>query len=645
MSARVARRRRFIWVLWLGAVLLWPAAASAAIANFDLAGKIYTKWLYRNNDSQGVLTYGNPFWPDNISGDNGVGSEFELTIFGRVSRFVSAKVRLKSRFGAVWQDWWENGDMGYGPGAHNTSGESLGMNHAEYIKLRGYWMEVRPQTSFLEVLRVGSSDLGMFNPWTIGKVRYIDRDNAKGIFLQGGFGDDLVSYHAGVIALPKLWVGPWWSTGVGDPTIRNPFISRDWAYGVRVDSAPTDELELAVVATLTRDSEIDLADPDARGALYSDCKDALENPVPGCELDGAVDQLTRYSNLVTTAEAGYELLDGLGRVHVLGGLSMQRVDPALVGNGVALNDGVFPIVYRDTTDLAARVRVEIDDPFEIGLSFKAEYFNIGEDWTSIFGARREADVLLTDGLLGGDQLPTLNLANEFIDFDESFAESIIGWHGGTVLLDYSADDWGTQLEATMIRYNTDGQERDVDTLYPDFLHTDGYTDIDLFDYANVLDRGRDPRSVYARNKDRRTYIGVIRAGGAFPVGRGLRLDTKAKVILDQDFRSLTTKADDYKGLILQARAELSYPPLDGLRVGLGAQADRWDEEKRKGTLELGYGDDLTEKVKGFVKATYDYAGFRMGYVLEVVGKNQDREREPDQKFGVVRSKATAEVAW
>ena len=33
-----------------------------------------------------------------------------MTIRGRVSRYVTAGVRIKSRFGALWQNWWENGD-------------------------------------------------------------------------------------------------------------------------------------------------------------------------------------------------------------------------------------------------------------------------------------------------------------------------------------------------------------------------------------------------------------------------------------------------------------------------------------------------------------------------------------------------------
>ena len=75
-----------------------PVAAGADIRNFEVDGKLYTKWLYRNDDSQGVLSLGNPFWPDSVSGGNGVGGEVELGLRGRVSRAVPAGVA--SRRGA-----------------------------------------------------------------------------------------------------------------------------------------------------------------------------------------------------------------------------------------------------------------------------------------------------------------------------------------------------------------------------------------------------------------------------------------------------------------------------------------------------------------------------------------------------------------
>lgn len=161
-------------------------SAHADTANFELNGKIYTKWLYKNDATRGCLSLSNPFWPDNIGGGNGVCTEFELNIRGRVSRFVSAGVRVKSRFGALWQGWWENGDTRWDNDnnlfVENTSGEALGLNHAAYMKLRGAWIRAAPPIPGVSWIHFGSSDLGMFNEWTIGKSRYIDRDNGAGVF-------------------------------------------------------------------------------------------------------------------------------------------------------------------------------------------------------------------------------------------------------------------------------------------------------------------------------------------------------------------------------------------------------------------------------------------------------------------------------
>ena len=122
-------------------VLAFAGDAAADIANFNLAGRIYTKWLYRNNDRHGLLSYGNPFWPDDIAGDNGVGTEFELKFFGTVSKYVQGYARVASRFGEMWQDWWESGNSKQEfDGEINTSVDSAGMNRASYLKLRGTYI-------------------------------------------------------------------------------------------------------------------------------------------------------------------------------------------------------------------------------------------------------------------------------------------------------------------------------------------------------------------------------------------------------------------------------------------------------------------------------------------------------------------------
>ncbi len=638
------RRTRLASVTAVGMILgLAPVASDvrAESRNFEWSGKIYTKWLYRNNDKPGVVSLGNPFWPDNISGDNGVASELDLSIIGRVGEHIQAGARIQSRFGGIWQDWWENGDIAYDE--ENTSGETLGMNRATYMKLRGYWIHAELPICGVSSILIGASDLGMFNPWTIGKVRYIDRDNGKGIFVMGSIDEDYLEYTAAIIALPKLWVGPNWSTGVGDPNVRLPFYSQDWAYAVKLESEPTDGLRLKLVSTVTVDSEIDLNDPDAVGSSNGSCTDELGNPIPGCEQNGAVDWTNRYTNSVTTLDVQLDAIEDVS-INVIGGLSYQSIGTDVTGNGVLLNNGVFPLIYDpDMFGYFAKVRADFYSLSE-DLNLSVEYFNIGETFQTIFGARREVDVLLTDGFIEGGQVATLNSANEFIDFDEAFYETIIGWHGLTALLAYRSD-LEVSLEGTFLTYNTNKQNRDVENKYPDFLHTDGFTDTDLYDYANVFDRGRDPRSVFRKNQDRMTAIAVFQGLWHTGLGLGLDLGFKFKFIYDQDKRSTTTEADDYTGLMSVNRIWASYPAADGLRLTVGAQVDWWDEENRRGTLEQGYGDDTTFKVRPWFDVGYAFDGFTLRYRLEYYHKDAQRERDTDRLFNVIRSKASVEVGW
>ena len=645
-AARCGSMGLLLGVVLFGLLAAAPRPADADISRFDLGARIFTNHLYANDDSQGTLWLGNPFWPDQIAGSNGVSSELELTVTGRVSEYVSAGARIASRYGERWQDYWESGNRMYGD-VENTSGDSAGLNRAAYLKLRGPWIQLNPGLRFVDQVRIGASDLGMFNAWTIGKLRYIDRDNGKGYFAQGALGKERsLLWTAAAIALPKLWVGPWWSTGLGDPELQNPFWSRDWAYATNLQWRLREGTTMRLVASTTRDLESDIADPDALGSKNPTCKDALGHPIPGCQSDHAVDFVLRYASVNATFEVEQDVGDTV-RAEALVAVSSQRLDQDRTANGVALNQGVSPVAFKDSDDVALRVRVTAADPWQNGLTLQGEYFSIGAEYNAIFGARREADVLLTDGFLGGGQLPTLNLANEFIDFNEAWVESCIGWHGGTGLLQWENEGGDLKLgaEYTFLSYHTNRQNRNVDDVFPTFLHSDGYTDTMLYDYANTRDRGRDPRSVYRRDQWRRTSIGVLRGRKTFELGNGLSLDWKIKYIHDEDYRSTTTVDDDYLGKILHARLQIDMPVASGVNLAVGTTVDRWFEENRRGTLELGYGDDQTERETGYLTASYQYGGFRAGYKVEYVHKLQRREREDEARWSVWRSKATFEVAW
>jgi len=437
----------------------------------------------------------------------------------------------------------------------------------------------------------------------------------------------------------------------------SPFWTQDWAYALKLHSQPADWLSLELVGMLSLDYEADVYDPDAEGSLNpADAEYCAAHPDDSSRCtDHAVDLTNRYTNSAITLAGEMEPLDDY-ILNFIGGWSTSLINKDFVVNGVASNQGYFPMVYDDVNDFAGVVRLSMLDAFGVEeLSIKAEGFYIGEHWTSTFGARREADVLLTDGFIEGGQLPTLNLANEFIDFDEDFYESCIGWQGGTLLLEYTFDELTIKAEGSVIGYNTNKQNRPVfgcadceNPIYPNFLYSEGYTDTDLYDYENPrsVDRGRDPRSVFREDQDRWTFIGVFWANYLLDVGAGLELQAKIKQIIDRDGRDTSIADDNYVGNITIGRLSASYPISDTLKLQIGGQFDWWDEDNRDGSPGSGYTYYQTTKVKPFMLLTFNYGGASLRYYMEYIYKDQWREeRYAEQFWGVFRSKATLEVNW
>lgn len=627
-------------------------AALADTASFELNGKIYTKWLYQNDDTRGCLSLSNPFWVDNIGGHNGVCTEFELNIKGRVSRHATAGVRLKSRFGGLWQDWWENGDLRLG--TEDTSGESLGLNHAQYIKLRGAFVRIAPPIPTVRWVHVGASDFGMFNAWTIGKSRYIDRDNGYGAFIEGEVLPRLLRYHAAAIALPKLYVGPGWNTGLRDNEPLASFWGQDWAYALKLESQPLLDLQLRAVGVYIQDWEADRYDPDLTGTPDRD-RDA----------DHAIDLISRFRAVNGSFEAVYT--PAFYEPLTISGLlaySRNEPNPDYATNLVRNGQGFSPVLFKlddagepvAASGLAGKLLVELADPLQQGLSLKLEYFNIGSEFNAIFGARREADVLLTDGIIpsgfiAGGQLPTLNVANEFVDFDEPWYETVVGWHGLTTLLEWIQGPLRATGEYTYVRYNTDAQGRDIDDQYPSFLYTDGFTDVQAFtadtDYANVFDRGKDPRSVYKEDQRRSTHIAVLAGDSLLPWTSGLSVRAKLKYVHDKDVRRIGTRADNYEGQLFLAFVSIAYQATDELKTSLGYEVQRWIEDNRSGSPSSGYYDYDTRKHTGRLVANYNFGGATFSYLLEYFHKDLERDIPGlfDQAWRVWRSKATLEVSW
>ena len=86
-------------------------------------------------------------------------------------------------------------------------------------------------------IHIGSSDLAMFSPYTIGRLRYIDRDNAAGLFFSAK-PFKMFSYDAARISLPSLWAGPGWRRP--DWIRKTSCIStRTYAYAGKIDFKPS----------------------------------------------------------------------------------------------------------------------------------------------------------------------------------------------------------------------------------------------------------------------------------------------------------------------------------------------------------------------------------------------------------------------
>ena len=160
--------------------------APAMAQKIDFSGSnIYMKFL--DGDQRRVsLDSG-----DTASGaDNGQWTEFELRMKATISKQVEAGVRIQSRSPAAY---WT--DFGF---ADETKGV-----RAKWMKLRGAYVLLTPGYSWLDQALIGSSDWGMFDPFTVGQVRYIDRDNYNGLYFKGPLPLSGASWEFGRLSLPN----------------------------------------------------------------------------------------------------------------------------------------------------------------------------------------------------------------------------------------------------------------------------------------------------------------------------------------------------------------------------------------------------------------------------------------------------------
>ncbi|HEX4963316.1 MAG TPA: hypothetical protein VF173_20975 [Thermoanaerobaculia bacterium] len=531
-------------------VLLAAAAALASVPAFAvdgqtmvITGEDYTKWLWGNQHTDGSV-YNFTTVPGEGYGDNGQGTEIDLYLFSKPNKYVEVQGRLQSRFN---QNQWTNygGFGGRDPALENPpGGPCLGGDCGEfdprsneYIKMRGLTARFTPGFKWLDSATIGSTDLGMFDPFTIGKIRYIDRDNAKAILFQGALFDRKLGYDLIRVSLPRLFAGPNFTTG--------DYTAQDGAYGLQLKLNPSPVFDVVGVAERVRDLEIDPTDRNFDNG--TSVADRFKNDVYGVRFgihpSSKIDIRGQYYHSSAESDPRFGVPTGFG------------------------TSGFSPTPAGKISDPAYKGNVDLNDPFGIGLSFNLEYFNIGAQYESILSARRESDVLLTEGHDGAwvfpgpdnsafgvfpgnptrigyggfegnaQQVATISVDNEFTDFDEPMAETVIGWKGITVVPTWTIGKWDLAGEYTHIGYNTNWQawgfpNKAIDnSIYPNFE-----SDAGIGSYRNA----------YAPFQDKKTDLYVLKGKTVLDIGKGVDLFLKAKFIKETDKRMNDPRFLPYK---------------------------------------------------------------------------------------------------
>lgn len=533
--------RGMIWLL--AVVVVGMAAPASAQLTFD--GNVYTKFLW-GTDRLASALYAFTTIPGEGLGDSGQGSQLEFFIRAKFARKVELRTTIQSRF---IRNFWTNGG-GFGPPFCGTSSLFGGPTEClssewdprsnQYVKLRGIQMVLTPGYKWLDSAVIGENDLGQYDPFVIGRIRYIDRFNAAGIQLSGSAAKKAFTWDLIRISLLRN-LGPFFNTGQFQPQ------DGTWAFQPKVKINPM--FDVAGLISYTRDIEVDAADFD---------------------LDNGRDIKSRFENTVGAIKAGIHPNTTID-LHASAYFSNAKTDPIIGGASLSGTSGFSATPLGDISDQSYKVNVDINDPFHNGLSFNVEYFNIGENYESIWASRRESDVLLTEGFDstfvqpgpmnvafgvfagGGDapqpggptrtnigyggwsgnrvQVPTVQADNDFTDFDEPVAETCIGWKGITLKPVYGNGNWDVTGEYTYIGYNTNWQAFGDDTkpvtstIYPTM---EGDTGV-----------GHNYRNAYSPFRDRTSQLIVGRA--KYTLNNGIEFWGKYKHIDETDDRLNETR--------------------------------------------------------------------------------------------------------
>lgn len=415
-------------------------AGSASAMTMDFSGtNFYMKFLDGNQHKASTASI------DTASGsDLGQFTEMNIIFKATLSPQVEAGGRIQSRSSAsYWTDYGGFGNEG------NVNGN---INDMKFMKLRGAYAELTPGYSWLNLARIGTSDWGMFDPFTVGKVRYIDRDNYNGLYFKGPMPGGS-SWEFARISLPNYL---------------------QFNYGQGPVCCSTDATQYSEAVYIAQ-FKVPVGGAKITTSYQSFIDHTLD-PVLTANIYTGVNTKGIYKNQVFALKAEGSPSDVLD---LRGAYYWSSSDPS--SGSLGENWGNAPRGY--ISDKAIKLDADWTPPVE-GLGFNFQLFDIGAGYFSTAAARRESDVLLTEGSEsawyrwgdplwsggaaanytqgaaspnGGPGVPngTQNglTDNAFMDFDESPTESVVGWKGLTLVGKYDPSNTPMSLELTHVNYN------------------------------------------------------------------------------------------------------------------------------------------------------------------------------------------------